>query len=60
MKDALTALKERGLIVDKIERTEKRDGDVVLDSWARPVRIVQPAYGTVSNTDKREVRHEKK
>lgn len=33
-------LTRKGIRPVRIERTEKKPGDVVLQSWARPVQIV--------------------
>lgn len=38
--DALQRLREKG-IVFRVERTAKKPGDTVLDSWALPARIVK-------------------
>lgn len=38
--DALERLRRTGGVI-KIERTVKRAGDKVLDSWAKPARLVK-------------------
>lgn len=34
-------LARRGIMPARIELTEKRAGDLVLDTWARPARVYQ-------------------
>lgn len=38
-------LARRGIQPVRIERTVKKPGDVVLQSWARPVQIVKHGVG---------------